>query len=269
MSSVQKLLLWDHPVSSYAQKVRVALREKGIPFDSKRPDGLGSGNDIPTLKSANPRLEVPALEHGNFKIFDSTAILGYLEDAFPERPLFPKDAKARATARMIEEVCDTVYEAANWVYSEVRWSGRAEGELAEKLLNGVAQQTASILAWLALQLGTKNYFNGDAFGYADICVAPLLNRSVHYGFGPKDGSPLQLWYARVTKLSSVSTTFAEMEEGAKIMASTMKQAFTEGPFKREYRDHRLEMMIKVGGLDVVLEGLKRKNIRFGWPSASL
>jgi glutathione S-transferase/RNA polymerase-associated protein len=37
----------------------------------------------------------------------------------------------------------------------------------------------------------------------------------------------------------------------------------QGLFKREYRDHRLEWMIKVGGLDVVAEGLRKGNIRFG------
>ena len=36
----------------------------------------------------------------------------------------------------------------------------------------------------------------------------------------------------------------------------------EGLFKREYRDHRLEWMIKVGGIEVVTKGLERDNIRF-------
>jgi len=39
-------------------------------------------------------------------------------------------------------------------------------------------------------------------------------------------------------------------------------AVQSGMFKREYRDHRLEWMIRSGGLDVVLEGLKNNNIRF-------
>jgi hypothetical protein len=39
-------------------------------------------------------------------------------------------------------------------------------------------------------------------------------------------------------------------------------------FRRQYRDHRLEWMIKSGGIDVVLEGLRKDNIRFNWPTAS-
>ena len=37
----------------------------------------------------------------------------------------------------------------------------------------------------------------------------------------------------------------------------------KGLFKREYRDHRLEWMIKVGGIEVITKGLERDNIRFG------
>jgi glutathione S-transferase/RNA polymerase-associated protein len=39
-------------------------------------------------------------------------------------------------------------------------------------------------------------------------------------------------------------------------------ALKSGLFKREYRDHRLEWMIRSGGIDVVLEGIKKDNIRF-------
>lgn len=104
---MSKLFLHDHPVSSYAQKVRIALRAKGIPFDFKTPAGLGSGKKIEDLGSANPRVEVPALVDGDYKIFDSKVILQYLEEKYPEHPLLPKDVQARAEARMIEEVCDT------------------------------------------------------------------------------------------------------------------------------------------------------------------
>ena len=40
-----------------------------------------------------------------------------------------------------------------------------------------------------------------------------------------------------------------------------------GAMRREYRDHRLEWMIKSGGMEVVLDGIARNNIRFTWPTA--
>ncbi len=171
------MLLYEHPLSSYAQKVKIALREKGLEFDVETPQGLGSGKSAGPFAASSPRLEVPALIDGDTRIFDSTIILEYLEDKWPIPPLLPRDPTARAEARMIEDVCDTLYEAINWGLGEIRWFKRAEGEQADRMTATAARQTAEIQAWLAVKLGTKPWFNGDAFGWADISVAPYLNRS--------------------------------------------------------------------------------------------
>lgn len=262
-----KLFLHDHPVSSYAQKVRIALREKNLPYDFKTPTGLGSGKPIPELEQANVRLEVPALEDGDLKIFDSTIILEYLEDKFPDKPLRAADPAARARHRMIEDVCDTTYEAINWAYGEITWFERASGDLKEKLVAQVKAQTAEMQAWLAAQLGDKPYFSGAEFGYADVCVAPVYNRSVFYGFGAAEGSPLAAWHKRICERESIKATFAEMLEGTKIMSGAMAKGFQAGGFRREYRDHRLEFMVKSGGMAIVLDGIEKNTIRFSWPDA--
>src|SRR5262249_35137015 len=138
------MLLYEHPLSSYAQKVKIALREKGLAFEAETPPALGSGTADGEFAAASPRNEVPALIDGDTRIFDSTIILEYLEDKFPLPPLLPRDAAARARARMIEEVCDTLYEAINWGLSEIRWFKRAEGEQAEKMKETAARQTAEL-----------------------------------------------------------------------------------------------------------------------------
>lgn len=240
-----KLFLYDHPVSSYAQKVRLALREKSIPFDFETPQGLGSGQQLPGLSEANPRLEVPALVDGDLKLFDSTVILQYLEDKWPDIPLLPMDPAQKAQVRMLEDVCDTHYEAINWAYGEINLFDRATGELREKLMEQIEGQTATMIAYLAEQLGSKPYFNGDSFGYGDICVAPMYNRSVAYGLGAPAGSPLAEWHKRIREREHVKTTFAEMEQGIEKMKGLGK-VFREQNFKREYRDHRLEWMVKSG-----------------------
>jgi glutathione S-transferase len=104
----------EHPVSSYAQKIKIALREKGVDFTAEVPSDL-SALDPGPLHGSNPRVEVPVLVHDNNTIFDSTVILEYIEDVWPEPALLPKTPGARAKARMIEDVCDTQYEAVNWV----------------------------------------------------------------------------------------------------------------------------------------------------------
>jgi glutathione S-transferase len=259
MASRSKLFLFDHPVSSYAQKVRIALREKGVDFDFETPQNMGTGTDNADLLAANPRHEVPALIDGDFKIFDSTIILQYLEEKYPQNPLLPKDLQARATARMIEEICDGQYEAINWGFAEVHWQGRATGALAEKLTAEVKKQTDQVLSWLETQLGGNDYFNGSTFGYADVCVAPVLNRSVING--TMNNAALKKWHERIQKHESIKLTFDEVAKAAEGM-SKIGDFFRRGGRAREYRDHRLEFLIKSGGIDVVLEGLEKNNIRF-------
>ncbi len=90
------MLLYEHPLSSYAQKVKIALREKASISRSRTPAGLGSGKADGPFAAASPRNEVPTLIDGEARIFDSTIILEYLEDKFPSPPLLPRDPAARA-----------------------------------------------------------------------------------------------------------------------------------------------------------------------------
>ena len=258
------MLLYEHPLSSYAQKVKIALREKGLKFDVETPNALGSGQAAGPFAAASPRNEVPALIDGAARIFDSTIILEYLEDKFPSPPLLPRDPAERAKARMIEDVCDTLYEAINWGLSEISWFKRAEGAKAGEMRATAARQTAELQAWLADKLGGREWFNGDSFGWADLSVAPYVNRSFHYGMGTQDGSPLARWRERILQRPSVAETFKEFEAAAGKMGDAAERV-RSGAMRREYRDHRLEWMMKSGGVQIVLDGIAKNNIRFTWP----
>ncbi|GAA3247591.1 glutathione S-transferase family protein [Sphingomonas yabuuchiae] len=122
------MILYDHPLSSYGQKVKIALREKGIAFTRMLPDDFGTGRQDTAFAAANPRTEVPVLiVEGGQPIFDSTIILDYLDERWPETPLMPRDPLVRARQREIEEIADSQYEAVNWGYGEILWFRRAEG----------------------------------------------------------------------------------------------------------------------------------------------
>ena len=150
------LVLYESAASSYVQKVKIALREKGIPFTAEVPEDLLSNQTSGPLRTANPKVEVPALLDGDLQIFDSTIILEYLEDKWPEPALLPKDPAARARARIIEDICDGEYEATNWGLLEVRWFKRAEGALAEELERQGKAHTEQIQSWLTKQLGSHS-----------------------------------------------------------------------------------------------------------------
>lgn len=258
------MLLYEHPLSSYAQKVKIALREKGLAFDVETPERLGTGDAGGPFAQASPRNEVPALIDGDVRVFDSTVILEYLEDAYPVPALRPAGAAARARARMIEDVCDTLYEAINWGISEVRWFGRAQGALADTLMASAERQTRTLQAWLAERLGDDAWFGGDAFGWADVAVAPYANRSFHNGLGPPADSTLARWRDRLIARPAVAQTFAEFEAAAARMGDAARR-LASGEVRREYRDHRLEWMMKSGGVQVVLDGVARGTVRFTWP----
>lgn len=261
------MLLYEHPLSSYAQKIKIALREKGVPFRTELPESFGTGNLDGPFAAANPRTEVPVLIDGDVTIFESTVILEYIEERWPEPPLLPRDPAARAFARVTEDVCDTQYEAVNWGFGEILWFKRATGNLAERMRAEAAAQTRTLQDWLTKRLGAADWFGGPSFGWADAAVAPMLNRSVHYGLEPETGSPLALWHARVRERPSVEKTFAEFDAAAARMAAA-SEMYTTGGRRREYRDHRLEWMIKSGGVEVVLAGLRDGTIRFPWPGGT-
>lgn len=258
------LTLYEHPLSPYAQKCKIALTEKSVPFEAKTPLGIGSGMTDAVFLAASPRGEVPALIDGDVRLFDSTVILEYIEDKWPNPPLLPKDPAARARARMIEDVMDTHYEPINWGLGELRWFKRGEGTPAPaKIERRIAGQLKGFFAWLERQLDGRDWFTGERFGWADLSVIPYVNGSAGNGFPPDPASALGRWQARANARPSVAACNNAIAElaGAQSL-DNVADLVKKGLFKREYRDHRLEWMIRSGGLDIVLDGIKTDSIRF-------
>jgi len=253
------IVLFDHPLSAYAQKVRIMLREKGLTFTTRIPEGLGSGVDS-GYSAQNPRLEVPALAIDGETLFDSTVILEYLEDRFAMPPMRPESPLSRARCREVEEVCDTHYEAINWGLSEIRFFGRGAGQ-ADRLKSVAATETAALQSWLESHIGTSGWMTGERFGWADLVAVPYVTMSQIFGFSPKPGSRLDAWLARVLQRPAVAVTIGEASAAVAGMAH-YSGLLDAGGFRRQFRDHRLEWMIRAGGLNVVTEGLTRNNIRF-------
>lgn len=255
------MLLFEAPLSPFVEKVKIALREKALPFDRRIPEGIGVGVAETGLLSANPRSETPALVDGDVSIFDSTIILEYLEDRYPEVPLRPASPAARARTRMIEEVCDTHYEAINWGLYELIYFKRGTSGLSTLLRERAEHDIRHIHRWLEGQLGDDPWFGGARFGLADIVVAPFIAGSAGLGVCPSAHGPLARWFDAVRARPSVAKTFAESQADIRILtgAAAAREA---GSLKRHYRDHRLEWMIRAGGLQVVIDGLDAGDIRF-------
>ena len=113
------------------------------------------------------------------------------------------------------------------------------------------------------ELGGAEWFGGERFGWADLSVVPYLNGSVGHGNAPEEGSSLGRWLTRANARSSVAETMAEAAAVARQGGmGDVAKLVEQGLFKRQYRDHRLEWMIRSGGIDVVTRGLTQETIRF-------
>jgi len=93
------LKLYNFPQSTCSQKVRLTLWEKSIefidrPVDSKKREHLSDW-----YLKLNPNGVVPTLAHDGAVVIDSSVIMEYLEEVFPENPLVPKDPVERAHMR--------------------------------------------------------------------------------------------------------------------------------------------------------------------------
>jgi len=250
-------LLWEHPLSPYAQKVKIALREKGAAFEVRVPTGIGAGVGDDAFFDASPRHEVPALEHDGQTIFDSRIITDYIEETWPSPSILPATPAARARARMIEEAVDTQLEAIGWGLMELRVFKRGHDRLRASLEAQAQRQIGQAHAWLERQLGDGQYFGGAQFLRADMAVIPHLAGASR----PAADTKLGRWFARCLARESVSRTLEEAQSSLAGMANVDK-AVKAGLFKRQYRDHRLEWMMRSGGVDIVLDGLKANTIRF-------
>ena len=139
------LILYYGSGSPYAWRVQLALEHKALPYELKVLSFSEGDTKKPEFLALNPRHQVPVLTDGNFSLYESSAIVEYIDEAYPGRgaPLFPGDAKTHAlTRRLILEV-DNYYgptsqkllEQAFWTKPEERdaktIAGAREGVVGE------------------------------------------------------------------------------------------------------------------------------------------
>ena len=131
------LKLCGFRISNYHNKVRLALLEKGVPFEED-PNCFPSQKDEWVERS--PMGKVPILEAGGATISESEVICEYLEDAFPQTPLLPKDAVARAQVRELVTHMELHMElVARRLYGAVFFGGKASDETREQVQKDLAK----------------------------------------------------------------------------------------------------------------------------------
>jgi glutathione S-transferase len=206
-----KLTLYHNRGSTCSQKVRICLAEKGLPWHGHLVDLRAFEQLEPWFLALNPQAMVPVLRIDDVVLTESLVINEFLDDAFPDPPLRPADAVARARMRewTLHVATDTSWAikvpsfmvnirpdlsrrygseqierlvarmpnretAARWI-AAVR-HGYSDAELAQSFARLDAtldrmQSTLSRQRWLA----------GDAHSLADLDMAPFVHRLAQIG----------------------------------------------------------------------------------------
>jgi glutathione S-transferase len=106
------LYLYQGSTSVCSVKVRIALEEKGLAFEGEILDLQRGDQHRPDYAKLNPNEVVPTLVHDGKTLIESTLIIEYLDDAFPNPKLMPEDPALRHQARLFMKKIDDYLHAA-------------------------------------------------------------------------------------------------------------------------------------------------------------
>jgi glutathione S-transferase len=241
--------LYDDVFSPYARKVRIALYEKGVPFERVRALHDCSRTDF---LHVNPRAEVPALVDGDLSLYDSTVICEYLEDRYPDPPIYPRDPHLRASCRLLEDLADTQLDAATYAIAIVEY-GR--GETHPEMREVAGRDLGRIYDELERRLGARPFFCGE-FSAADIALVPHVMAAAFLGFplDPARHPGLSRWLERVQERPALARDNADVLEAMERLQAERRPAFD--PYKVQWRSERLEWVIKHGFVDWFLDEMR-------------
>jgi glutathione S-transferase len=198
------LALYHNINSVCAQKVRIALKEKGLDVEEHVLTLRGDQNDPGYLK-LNPNGVVPTLVHDGRVIVESSLILYYLDEAFPDPPLMPQAPEMRHRVRLYNKLIDeylhnscTILTFATafrpnflkmpreaWLaeINKAPLKRRAEYKrsviehgLDSEFVRDSIDQHKKLLAWMDQSLRDGRYLVGDGFSNADCAVIPYILR---------------------------------------------------------------------------------------------
>jgi glutathione S-transferase len=158
------LTLCGFAVSNYYNKVKLALLEKGIPFDEER---VMTGSKDDAVLNATPLGKVPFLRTDGGTLCESQVMVDYLEAAYPAKPLLPADPLAAAKVRELCTFIDLHLElVARELYAQAFFGGTVSAETQER----VRKQLTKNIAGFKRLAKFSPYVAGDSFGLAD-CAA--------------------------------------------------------------------------------------------------
>ena len=153
------ITLYDADRCPYCARVRIVLAEKGVEYETVEVDL----EDRPAwIYEKNPLGRVPVLEEDTFLLAESAVIDEYLDERYPEPPLWPADPAERGLGRLLVFRFDRLSKP----YYAVR-----RGE------DGARERLDAALATLDAVLTEQRFLSGREFGLADVAYVPWILRA--------------------------------------------------------------------------------------------
>lgn len=169
--------LYGYFRSSAAFRVRIALKLKGLAFDTELVNLSKGDHLLEEYLRINPQGRVPALVDGEVTLLQSPAIMEYLEEIYPTPAFLPTSAQARARVRAIANIisCD-IHPLNNLAVLNYLAGPLAASEKQKKswYQHWVAEGFNAVETLLFDSPNTGNFCNGDNPGLADICLVPQV-----------------------------------------------------------------------------------------------
>lgn len=173
------ITLCGFAVSNYYNKVKLSLLEKGIPFD----EALVSTSQSEEMLAESPMGKVPFMRSPKGVLSESQVLTEFIEDNWPEPPLYPRDSFKRAKCRELIEHIELHLELpARRLYAEAFFGGKVSDE-TKKEVESLLEKGLRSVARLAR---FSPYIAGDSFTHAD-CAAwvhlPLVSQATRKIYG--------------------------------------------------------------------------------------
>src|SRR2546427_6087246 len=157
-----------HPLSTYSRRVLIALIEKQISYEPVPLDMTARKHRQPEYLALNPYGRVPTLEEDGFVLYESSAILEYIEATHPSPPLGPADGRGRALVAMHMKLCDIQLARQTGVIifpkrflPKERWDEAAMAQAKKEIERH--------LAILERQIAGKDWMMGDRYSLVEVC----------------------------------------------------------------------------------------------------
>jgi glutathione S-transferase len=195
------------PLSMFGAKAEIALLEKNLDFERIAvpfTEGDRYEPKHPEVIRVNPKRQVPVLIHGGVELFDSSQIFEYLEDAFPEPPLWPQTPAGRADARQLELKSDEVF------FPHVVKLMGLEATPADPAAVAARSTASRFYEEMNARLASRSFLAGE-YSYADIAffMAQLFGErkgAIMTGATPR----LFDWRTRMLERRAVRTVAGRM-----------------------------------------------------------